>query len=491
MQNLLCIPHNIQSLQKMNIQLSYEFPKDAKTLIVILLSNNNLAAANEWIDTDISGIQFEAKQAEKGAKNLCPSGTYLICTMGVGENPTVETLRRTTQKAVAFANEYKYADMLLVFPDEINEDYAIGMAESACLSNYQFLNYKSEKTLATLANVHIYGKGKKLESAIAYAVAVAEATAITRNLVNEPVITLSAEELANRAAAFGETYGFTSDIFNKSKIQALKMGGLLSVNMGSQLPPTFSILEYKPENPVNEKPIILVGKGVVFDTGGLSLKPTPNSMDMMKCDMAGAGAVIGAMCGVAKLKLNCHVIALIPATDNRPGENAYVPGDVITMYDGSTVEVLNTDAEGRMILADALAYAKQYEPELVIDLATLTGASVVAIGGVGVAMMGTADEETKSKLKRSGERVYERLVEFPLWEEYGEMMKSDIADMKNIGGSGAGAITAGKFLEKFTDYPWIHLDIAGAAWNATPDSYRGKNGTGVGVRLLIDYLKRR
>lgn len=483
--------HFYSILHIMNIQLSYEFPKQANTLIVMLLSNSNLEAANEWIDTDISGIRFEEAYAEKGTKNLLPSGNYLICAMGVGENPTVETLRRTTQKAVAFANEYKYAEMLLVFPNEINDDYAWGMAESAYLSNYQFLTYKTDKKGSYLTSVLIHGKGKKLEIAIEYGVAVAEVTCLTRDLVNEPVITLTAEELANRAAAFGEKYGFKTDVFNKSKIQALKMGGLLSVNMGSQLPPTFSILEYKPENAVNEKPIILVGKGVVFDTGGLSLKPTPNSMDMMKCDMSGAAAVIGAMCGVAKLKLNCHVIGLIPATDNRPGENAYVPGDVITMYDGSTVEVLNTDAEGRMILADALAYAKQYEPELVIDLATLTGASVVAIGGVGVAMMGTADEETKTKLKRSGERVYERLVEFPLWEEYGEMMKSDIADMKNIGGSGAGAITAGKFLEKFTNYPWIHLDIAGAAWNTTADTYRGKNGTGVGVRLLIDYLKRR
>lgn len=460
-------------------------------MIVILLSNSNLAAANEWIDTDISGICFEAEHAEKGTKTLIPSGKYLLCVMGLGESPTVETVRRTTQKVVSFANEYKYTDLLLVFPDEINDDYALGMAESAYLSNYQFLTYKSDKKAASLTSVYIYGKGKKLEAAIEYGLAVAETTCLTRDLVNEPVITLSAEELANRAATFGEKYGFTVDIFNKSKIQSLKMGGLLAVNMGSQLPPTFSILEYKPENPVNEKPIILVGKGVVYDTGGLSLKPTPNSMDMMKCDMGGAGAVIGAICGIAKLKLNCHVIGLIPATDNRPGENAYTPGDVIKMYDGSTVEVLNTDAEGRMILADALAYAKQYEPELVIDLATLTGAAVVAVGGVGIVMMGTADEETKTKLKRSGERVYERLVELPLWEEYGEMMKSDIADMKNIGGNGAGAITAGKFLEKFTSYPWIHLDIAGAAWNTAADSYRGKNGTGVGVRLLIDYLKRR
>jgi leucyl aminopeptidase len=184
-------------------------------------------------------------------------------------------------------------------------------------------------------------------------------------------------------------------VFNKAKITSLKMGGLLSVNLGSMEPPTFSIMEYKPRNAKNKQPVILVGKGVVYDTGGLSLKPTPNSMDMMKCDMAGSAAVAGTMYAIAKAKLPVHVIGLVPATDNRPGENAYVPGDVITMYNGLTVEMLNADAEGRMILADALAYAQKYNPKLVIDLATLTGAAVAAIGTSGIVAMGTADESTK------------------------------------------------------------------------------------------------
>ncbi|MCL4165812.1 UNVERIFIED_CONTAM: hypothetical protein GTU68_033770 [Idotea baltica] len=211
-------------------------------------------------------------------------------------------------------------------------------------------------------------------------------------------------------------------------------------------------------------------------------------MDFMKCDMAGAAAVIGAICGVASLKLDKHVIGLVPATDNRPGGNAFVPGDIINMYDGTTVEVLNTDAEGRMILADALAYAKKYKPGIVIDLATLTGSAVAAIGSGGIVMMGTAAESSKNQLKKSGENVYERLVEFPLWDEFGDMLKSDIADLKNLGPREAGAITAGKFLEHFTDYPWIHLDIAGPAWLHGASSYRGKNGTGTGVRLLIDFI---
>ena len=245
------------------------------------------------------------------------------------------------------------------------------------------------------------------------------------------------------------------------------MGGVLAVNSGSFTDPSFSILEWKPANAVNEQPIVLVGKGIVYDTGGLSLKPTPNSMDLMKSDMAGSAAVIGGIYAIAQAKLNVHVIALIPATDNRPGNNAYAPGDVITMYDGTTVEVLNTDAEGRLILADALHYAKQYNPMLVLDFATLTGAAVRAIGKEGIVCMGTADEATKSTMKQAGQQQYERLVEFPLWAEYGEQLKSSIADITNLGGPTAGAITAGKFLEHFTDYPWMHFDIAGSAFITT------------------------
>ena len=319
-------------------------------------------------------------------------------------------------------------------------------------------------------------------------IAIGKATCIVRDLVNDPPNELTAEILANTAVQLGKTNGFSTEILEKAKIEALKMGGLLNVNRGSIQPPTFSILEWKPKNPVNEQPVVLVGKGVTFDTGGLSLKPTPNSMDSMKCDMAGAGAVIGTLMACANTEIPLHVIGLVPATDNRPGENAYTPNDVIVMYDKSTVEVLNTDAEGRLILADALAYAKQYNPELVIDLATLTGAAVVAIGTQGIAMMSNAPKTVKKTLQKAGEETYERIVELPLWDEYKELIKSDIADIKNIGGPYAGAITAGKFLECFTSYPWVHLDIAGPAYLNAADGYRPKNGTGTGVRLLMQFL---
>jgi len=363
--------------------------------------------------------------------------------------------------------------------------------EGLALSSYQFLRYKtgaddkkySFNTLqidAASLTTDTINKLQNLITGVFHA----------RTLVNEPVSYLTAEQFSSEMQQLGSEAGFKVEVLNKTKIEALKMGGLLAVNRGSQRPPTFNILEWKPANAKNSKPLVLVGKGIVYDTGGLSLKPTPGSMDSMKCDMAGGAAVVGAMYAIAKNKLPVHVIGLVPATDNRPGEDAYTPGDVITMFSGKTVEVLNTDAEGRLILGDALHYAKKYEPELVIDLATLTGAAVMAIGSHGSVVMGTATEDMAA-LKTAGNAVYERTAEMPFWEEYGEMIVSKVADIKNIGGREGGAITAGKFLAHFIDYPWIHIDIAGPAFLDAESSYRGKHGTGTGVRLLYNFIESR
>lgn len=311
----------------------------------------------------------------------------------------------------------------------------------------------------------------------------------TRDLVNEPVSYLTAEQLADELVVMSETVGISTKVLEKTQIESLKMGGLLAVNKGSIDPPTFTIMEYKPKKAKNKKPYVLVGKGVVYDTGGLSLKPTPNSMDVMKSDMGGAACVAGAISLIAAQNLPIHVIALIPATDNRPGLNAYAPGDVVTMYDGTTVEVLNTDAEGRMILADALAYSKKYDPELVIDAATLTGAAHRAIGDKAAIIMGNAEGKYFDLLRRSGDEMHERVVEFPFWDDYYEEMKSKIADLKNLGGATAGMITAGKFLEHFVEAPYIHMDIAGPAWLDSTKDYRTAGGTGYGVRLLYQFFK--
>ncbi len=359
-------------------------------------------------------------------------------------------------------------------------------AEGLSLASYQFEKYlsKDKKEKIKLTKVTTTNKDanlKKINTLV-------DATVWARDLVNEPLSFLTAKQLAEELKEKCSAVGIKVDVFGKSKILSLKMGGILAVNRGSIDPPSFTILEYKPENAVNSKPIVLVGKGIVFDTGGLSLKPTSNSMDFMKSDMGGAAAVAGATVAIAELKLPIHVITLIPATDNRPGVNAYVPGDIVTMFDGTTVEVLNTDAEGRMVLADALAYAKKFNPSLVIDAATLTGSAVAAIGLLGMVAMGNAPKSDFDLLEAAGLATHERIVQFPFWDDYAEEMKSNIADLKNIGGPYAGAITAGKFLEHFTNYPYIHLDLAGPTFLHKKDSYRGVGGTGVGVRLLTEFL---
>lgn len=403
-------------------------------------------------------------------------------------NAMHEILRKSGASICDALNAAKGKSITLV-NDTLKMSNSWALAEGIALGNYQFAHHKpsAKKNLHTLETINIVD-GKFKEEVIKNLNIVVDATCKARDLVNEPVNVLNATGLANAFKDMGKQAGFKVEVLNKAKIVQLKMGGLLSVNAGSVDEPTFTIMEYKPHGAKNKKPYVLVGKGVVYDTGGLSLKPTANSMDLMKCDMAGAAAVGCAMYAIAKAKLKVHVIALVPATDNRPGFNAFAPGDIITMMDGSTVEMLNSDAEGRMILADALHYAKKYKPELTIDLATLTGAAAAAIGQYGIVAMGNAPAKHKTKLSESGFRTHERLAEFPFWDDYYELMKSDIADMKNLGGPYGGSITAGKFLEKFTDYPYIHLDIAGPAFLTSKDSYRGKGGSGVGVRLLFDFF---
>ncbi len=369
------------------------------------------------------------------------------------------------------------------------EGSAIAFLEGLYMSHYQFLKYfkDAQKKEYNLKRIEVAGvSSERLEEFTR----VMESQTWARDLINEPVSYLTAEELAQNILNHGTMHGYKVEILKKRKIESLKMGGLLAVNKGSENPPTFTIIEYNPPQAKNKKPVVLVGKGVVYDTGGLSLKPTPHSMDLMKSDMSGAATVAAAIDALAKNNVQIHVIGLIPATDNRPGKNAYAPGDVIEMFDGTTVEVLNTDAEGRMILADALAYANKYEPELVIDVATLTGAALRALGTRTAIYMGNAPGKIMRKLDSASEESGDKIYPFPFWDEWKEELKSDIADLKNIGGPTAGMITAGKFLEHFVKYPYIHIDIAGPAFLESPDSYRGKGATGYGVRLLYEFLKK-
>jgi len=361
--------------------------------------------------------------------------------------------------------------------------------EGFLLSNYQFLKYFKDKDKKQFILKNMYVHGSTNKTRLDEINNLIDSVYWARDMVNEPVSFMDAPQLANEISAKGKSNGYKVEVLEKSKIEALKMGGLLAVNKGSEVPPTFTIIEHKPKNAKNKKPIILVGKGVVYDTGGLSLKPTAHSMDLMKSDMGGAATMSATIDALAKNNVPVHVIGLIPATDNRPGKTAYAPGDVITMFDGTTVEVLNTDAEGRMILADALAYANKYKPELVIDAATLTGAAVRALGTKTAISMGNAKDVYFRKLYEAGQQTHDRVFRFPFWDEWKSELKSDIADMKNLGSANAGMITAGKFLEHFVKYPYIHIDIAGPAFLEIADSYNGKGATGAGVRLLYQFLK--
>lgn len=400
-----------------------------------------------------------------------------------------EQLRKEGASASRYIRQTK-AEEVQIIDYCGNPSFIKAFVEGLLLGNYQFNKYRkdpSEKesslsTIYVLSFDMIQKDWDRLNNII-------QAVYFTRDLVNEPPTILTAVTLANEFSKIARDAGLQIEVLDKAKIEELKMTGLLAVNRGSVIPPTFTILTWKPEKARNSKAIVLVGKGIVYDTGGYSLKPTPDSMDSMKSDMAGAATVASVMYAIAKNNLPVYCIALIPSTDNHIGASAYMPGDIITYSDGTSVEVMNTDAEGRLILADALLYAKQLDPEMLVTIATLTGSAHKAIGTQGMVGMGNIPEETIQKFVQAGEEEYERIAVFPFWDEYKDSLKSEIADLKNIGGGNAGAITAGKFLEHFTDYPFFHLDIAGVAFFSRADSYRASGGTGIGVRLLYHFLE--
>ncbi len=309
-----------------------------------------------------------------------------------------------------------------------------------------------------------------------------------RNLVNSPGYALTPEKLGAEALALGKRAGLKVTVFNKAQLTEQGFGGILAVGKGSANEPSFMIMEHGQAG--DGKPTIcLVGKGLTFDSGGLSLKPA-DAMETMQSDMAGSAAVFGAMQVVAELNLPLHVVGLVASAENMPSGDSYRPGDIVTTLSGKTVEVLNTDAEGRIILSDALFYAQRYNPAAIIEASTLTGAIIIALGMRTTGLMGT-DQALIDRLSHAGEVTGERVWALPMWDEYHQMVKSEVADLKNMAGRPAGSITAATFLAAFVgDYPFAHLDIAGTAWAASPSKpYESARGTGVGVRLLVEYLR--
>lgn len=399
-----------------------------------------------------------------------------------------EQYRRVGGNILRFCDKKYIKDLQLVTLS--SKQNVLGYIEGMLYASYVFDVYKTDpkRLKHPFDNLHIVYKNITIED-ITELRTICEAMERARDLVNETPTVIDAESLAQNFQSMAQEAGIKIDIWHKDKIEKEKMGGILAVNRGSDNPPTFTIMEYCPEKHNNANPIVLVGKGITYDTGGLNIKPG-DYMNDMKSDMAGAATMACALYAIAMLKLPIHVYALLPATDNRPNHNAYCSGDIINMYDGTNVEVVNTDAEGRMILADALAYAKQLNPSLVIDMATLTGAASRAIGPYGIVAMQKNAENFMEVLISAGKQVYERIAEFPFWDEYDKLIVSDIADIKNSGEKYAGAITAGKFLAYFTAYPYIHLDIAGVAMNDEQDFYRDKGATAYGLRLIVEALRK-
>jgi leucyl aminopeptidase len=441
-------------------------------------------------ETDFAQTRLQAKE-EYVFINSYDRCIYLIRLKdGISHYRVREELRRTSYNLRKLIKGNDHSELVLT-SDKAYKGVVEDLAEGLLLSFYSFGKYKTisadddEKSYPSKLLLH----GNITDSDIKWLVDLTDAVYFTRNLIKEPVNQLNATALAGEIKIIGKSAGFNVEVLTKGKIEALKMGGLLAVNKGSVDPPVFCILEWHPANSLNERPIVLVGKGIVYDTGGLNIK-TGDFMAGMNGDMAGASIVTGVLHTVAKTGIPLHILGLIPSTDNRPGGNAYTQGDIITMFNKMTVEIGNTDAEGRLILADAISYASKYSPELIIDIATLTGSAAMTFGNQAIAVMTNADRKYIDLLEECGNDVYERIAELPFWDEYGELLKSDIADLKNVGGREAGAIIAGKFLERFAEYPLIHMDIAGTEMLKKDDFYRLKNGSASGLRLLSTFLKR-
>lgn len=426
-----------------------------------------------------------------------PAKRLILVGLGKKRELGLDQIRQALGYAVKRVRQTRSGAFTVALPSSIPQgaslvDMGQTMTEGAILGSYQFTTYRSDAptgrdvtamTVLTPQKDHL----RQLSEGIRRGMATAEATVFVRDLCNHPSNVMTPTRIASEAKIVAKEAGVQLKILEQKEMEKLGMGALLGVAKGSHEPPKFIILQYHGAKNKNDRPVVLVGKTITFDTGGISLKPAEN-MEQMKADMTGGAEVLATMRAAARLKLPLNLISILPVAENMPGGRAMRPGDVVTTLSGKTVEVQNTDAEGRLILADGLAYATRFKPAALIDIATLTGACVVALGQFAIGMFGT-DAELKGTIRDAGLRAGERVWEMPLWEEYFEQLRSDVADMRNIGGRGGGMITAALFLSKFVgDAPWIHLDIASTDWSERERAYIPKGPTGIGTRLLIQFL---
>lgn len=473
-------------------------------LLVLPVQEQKLAdPALQALDRRLRGKLKERIQAGKftgaegqtllyPATGMLPSSYLLLVGIGNSKDLETDTWRNAAARARREASAVSAQQIAFFFPAAANEaDQAAAIVEGMGLAAYQFNKYRSNsKPPAEVKTLTLFKPGLKPSAALRATIdevqAVLPGVFLTRDLVNEPPSVATARFLGEQAKRHCRGRGLSVEVWGKHKIQAMKLAGLLAVNRGSLEEPRFIKIQYRPPRKARKK-IALIGKGITFDSGGLSLKPA-KSMETMKLDMSGGAAVIGAMSRLPHVGRDIEVTGYIPTTDNLPGANAQKPGDIIRYLNGKTIEVLNTDAEGRLILADALALAAKENPDYMINLATLTGACVVALGRE-VAGLFSNHQPLADQLMRCARQTGERLWPLPLVKEYREEIKSSVADMKNIGGSHGGAIIAALILQEFVDeLPWAHLDIAGPAFSEKDVPICPKGATGFGVRTLLKFI---
>jgi leucyl aminopeptidase len=433
--------------------------------------------------------EFNGKQNEillvPAPEDIKPERIFFI-GLGKKEEVSREKIRQAGGKAAVYLRDSGMKKIALSTSVLSFNASPADFIEGSLLGLYTFKKYMKKKNDRMIESITILSRSsKRIKEDLYWIKTTASSVNFARDLVNTPANDMTPSHLAKVALSLkGKT--FSVKILEKRDVQRLGMGSYLSVVQGSHEPPKFIILEYRG---TKGSPIVLIGKSITFDSGGISLKPS-EGMEKMKYDMAGGAAVLGIMKAVSELKLPVYIIGILPATENLPGSSAAKPGDIVRAIDGKTIEIISTDAEGRMTLADAIGYSKRFKPKVIIDIATLTGACSIALGNGAMAMMGN-DKDIINKLKESGNNTYERVWEMPIFEEYKEYIKGDIADLKNTGGKSGSLVTSAYFLSEFAgDTPWVHLDIAGTAWVEKEKPYLPKGASGIGIRLILDFIKK-
>jgi leucyl aminopeptidase len=456
-----------------------------------VLADLNWGPGGDWV-VDVLGATFEEYveasdfTGSVGQTLLYPAGTLLpfsaVVLIGLGAEADLETVRQGAGLLGRAASGFRDVATTL---HHIGVEGSVGaVVEGFMLGQYRFDKYRSEPKPPKTERLRLVGSGDEPSvEELRRGVVIAEAVSLARDLVNEPAGGKSPEMLSDLIVAMGDEHGFGVRVYDRQEIEEEGFGGLLGVAAGAHNPPRMVVMDYEPEEVGGF--LALVGKGIVFDSGGLSIKPASN-METMKTDMSGAAAVIGAVRAIAELQIPIRVLAVTPLTENMPGGGAQRPGDVLTARNGKTIEVLNTDAEGRLVLADGLSLAAEAGPDLIVDLATLTGACHVALGDK-IAGLFSNDEASGDLVRAAGASVGERLWPLPVPSDYRRNIDSEIADMKNVGNNRyGGAINAALLLQEFVDdRPWVHLDIAGPARWPEDEHYQSKGGSGFGVRTLV------